>query len=460
MSYLARAARPMKGVDQAQLASESAIGQQGHYIPLEELQRWTGMGISAQTALNYIAVYQCVRVLSSFFSQLPLKLYRHRAGGGKDEATDHPLYRTLHLQPNPSLTSVNWRKITMRDLATWGNHFDEMVPDSFGRLHLFPIRPEKVEVRWAADGITKEFWYLGGLFGKRMFVPGSVFHMQGQTTNGLVGSSPIADLRTTLSLARSAERYGTSLFDNNARPAVVLSHPKTLSEGAITRLTGQMDELRGAGNAGKTVILEEDLKVTPIGFPPEDAEFLATRLTQHRLIYGAYGIPPHKVGDLERATFSNIEHQAIEFVQDGGVPWLVNAEQEYQIQLIEEDDVFAEFLVDGYLRGDAKSRAEALQIRRQNGTLSADEWRELENENPIPDGLGGSYWMPVNMAPVTPAGAEVAADEQAGGTKSVAAEVRCPSCNKLLIEMATPPYRATCPRCKAVTESSAPPRTR
>jgi HK97 family phage portal protein len=150
------------------------------------------------------------------------------------------------------------------------------------------------------------------------------------------------------------------------------------------------------------VLLEEGMTVTPIGFPPEDAMFLETQLNQHRLIYGAYGIPPHKVGDLERATFSNIEHQALEYIQDGALPWLVNAEQEFAVQLIDEDDVFAEFLVDGYLRGDAKSRAEALAIRLQNGTLTQDQWRAMENENPLPDGTGSQTWMAVNYAPVQP----------------------------------------------------------
>jgi phage portal protein BeeE len=229
--------------------------------------------------------------------------------------------------------------------------------------------------------------------------PGSVFHMQGQTTDGLSGSSPIADLRKTLSLAQAAGRFAGAVFDNGARPGTVVTHPKTLSTDAQERLIAQMEDLKGSSSANKTVLLEEGMTVTPIGFPPEDAMFLETQLNQHRLIYGAYGIPPHKVGDLERATFSNIEHQALEYIQDGALPWLVNAEQEFAVQLIDEDDVFAEFLVDGYLRGDAKSRAEALAIRLQNGTLTQDQWRALENENPLPDGTGAQTWMAVNYAP-------------------------------------------------------------
>jgi HK97 family phage portal protein len=391
------APRATKAVDQAAMAGDTPVT----YVPIEDLRRWTGMGVSPEAALNYIAVYQCVRVLANVFAQLPLKLYRRRPGGGRDEATDHPLYRTLHLSPNPSMTSFVWRKVAMRDIATYGNHYSEIAYDSVGRLQLWPIKPERIQVRWGDDGM-KRYFYLSPRGGRKELAPGSVFHMQGQTSDGLVGYSPISDLRRSLSLASSAERYATSVFDNGARPAVVLSHPKSLTKPAQERLAAQMDELRGAANAGKTVVLEEGLTVTPIGFPPEDALFLSAQLQQHRLIYGAYGVPPHKVGDLERATFSNIEQQALEFIQDGAMPWLVNAEQEFSVQLIDEDDVFANFVVDGYLRGDALSRAQALQIRWQHGTLTGDEWRELENENPLPDDIGSQTYIPVNYAPASP----------------------------------------------------------
>jgi HK97 family phage portal protein len=458
VSLLARAtARPIKAMDQEAMASQVP----NHYIPIESLQRWTGLGISEQTALNYIAVYQCVRVLSNTFAMLPLKLYRQREDGGKDAARDHPVYRMLHLAPNPDMSSFVWRKIAMRHIATWGNHYSEKVLDGLGRLQLWPIRPDRIEPSWGKDG-RRKYTYLSSLGGRKEMRPGSVFHMQGQTTDGLLGYSPITDLRNTLHLAQSADRYARSVFDNGARPAVVLSHPKTLSAGAIERLGAQMDDLRGAGNAGKTVVLEEGLGVTPVGFPPEDSLFLSAQLNQHRLIYGAYGIPPHKVGDLERATFSNIEHQSLEFIQDGILPWLVNAEQEFAMQIIEDDGYWAEFDTDGYLRGDSKTRAEALAIRWQHGTLTANQWRKLENENPV-DG-GDQYYVPVNYQPVVdPADRDLGtADETAEGEPSapssppqlvavksaVAVEMRCPSCKKLMLKAAMPGSSGECPRCK------------
>jgi hypothetical protein len=213
-----------------------------------------------------------------------------------------------------------------------------------------------------------------------------------------------------------------------------------------------MDALRGAQNAAKTVVLEEGLQITPIGFPPEDAEFLNTRLTQHRLIYGAYGIPPHKVGDLERATFSNIEHSALEFIQDGGLPWLVNAEQEFSLQLIEEDDIFAEFVVDGYLRGDAKTRAEANAIRWQHASLSANEWRQRENENPVEG--GDVFYAPVNYAPVGSPAPVTDEETEPAPTKS-ATSIKCPDCGHLLGK-ASPPYELRCRWCKKMVSEDAP----
>lgn len=411
MKTLIAPRRAIKGVDQEGLANQI----QATYVPLENHQRWTEFASPAER--NYIAVYQCVRLLSNTFAQLPLKLYRRRPGGGKDEATDHPLYRVLHLAPNPEMTSFVWRKIAMRHLATWGNHYSEIAFDAFGRPQLWPIAPERMEVKW--ENSRRVYTHVSASGVRKVMRPGTVFHMQGQTTDGLTGSSPLTDLRRTLTLAQSAGTFAEAVFRNGARPGTVIKHPKTLGKEAQDRLKAQMDELKGSAGANKTVLLEEGMDVMAIGFPPEDAMFLQTQLQQHRAIYGAYGVPPHKMGDLERATFSNIEHQALEYIQDGALPWLVNAEQEFAVQLIDEDDVFAEFLVDGYLRGDAKSRAEALQIRRQNGTLTGDEWRALENENPLPDGTGSQVWMPVNMAPIQPASQTVApaAEPEEGATE-------------------------------------------
>lgn len=479
MGLLADAVRP-RGVKSTRVS----VSEDGRYIvgPTLDSIGWampaSWAGVLPETALNFITVYQCVRVLSHTFAQLPLMVYRRLANGGKERADDNEWYYPLHVAPNPEMTAFAWRRLMMVHVATWGNHYAEKAVDGLGRPQLWPLRPDRMLVERRAG--LKTFIYQHPTRGEIEMDPETVFHVQGLSNDGTIGRSPISDLRRTIRLGRTAEDFGDAVFRNGARPAIVMKHPKTLSNEAIGRLGAQMDSLRGSGNAGRTVILEEGLDFSEIGFPPEDAQFMETRLFQKRELAGAYGIPPHLIGDLERATFSNIEQQSLELITVTMMPHLVNVEEEMSLQLLgtETDDVFAEFLVDGYLRGDVKSRNEAYAIRWQHGTLSANEWRIKENDNPVPD--GDLYYVPVNYAPVVdpaeappeappepalgltepPVPPDAGTNDQAPpvGTatltrvKSVA--VRCPKCNRLLAETATPPYRIVC-RCKGVAEASA-----
>jgi len=436
----------------------------GPYLP----SSWHGL--LPDTALNFITIYQCVRVMSHTFAQIPLVLYRRRADGGKDRADDHPLYRTLHESPNPDMTSFTWRRLMMVHLMTWGNHFSEITVDGLGRPLLYPVRPDRVEV--TRENGVKTFWYLGD-DGRKRFEPGTVFHVQALSSDGLVGRSPITDLRRSIRLGRTAEEFGESFFRNNARPATIVKHPSTLSNDAVARLAAQMEALRGSGNAGKTVVLEEGTDFAEIGIPPDDAQFMETRLFQKREIAGAFGVSMHKIGDSERAGNESTEQANIEHITDTMMPYFVNVEEEASIQLIEEDDVFAEFLVDGYLRGDAESRNRAYATRWQHGTLSINDWRAKENDNPI---VGGdAYFVPANYVPLDRAleppkpvavpstnppgetGQDAAPPDQTGSPtlrRVKSAEVRCENCGKMLAETATAPYRIVCARCKEVTEAA------
>lgn len=445
--------RATKAIDQESMAGYGAV----QYVPLENHQVWTGNGVAADTALNIITIYQCVRVLAETYASLPLIVYRRLPGGGKERASEHPLYETLHSSPNPDMTSFVWRELMMAHLATWGNAYNEIVFDAVGRMQLWPIRPDRIEVKWGADG-RKAYTYLNPTGGKQPLDPARVFHIPGMSSDGLVGFSPITIMRKAIRLYQSAEQFGTSLFDNNARPATVLSHPKTLSTGAVTRLAGQMEELRGARNAGKTVVLEEGLTVTEVGIPPEDAQFMQTRTFQKREIAAAYRIQLHKVGDYEHATFSNIEELNQDFIQDTMLPWFVRTEQECNVQLIADPDYFAEFLVDGYLRGNAKARAEANAIRWQHGTLNADDWRAMENENPLPDGLGKTYYVPVNYQSVEDATSgqvvdpnappQLVAVKSADGLRCAGTRKDGGVCNNWLLKVAPNGTEGRCDRCK------------
>lgn len=474
-SLLARATRPLKNIDQR--AEGEYPG--GVYVRLDDRSTWTSALLQAGTdGLGISTVYACVRVLAESVASLPLILYRRLENGGKERATDHPLYDLFHDQANPDMTSFIWREVLMTHLTTWGDGFNEKTVRNDGTLaELWPIRPDRMKVDYGGRGGSKRYTYVSPDGEEKVMDPALVFHVKGLSANGLHGMSPIELHRRTFRLAETALTYGTNFLENGARPATVLSHPGNLSDPAIKRLAGQMDDLRGSKNSGKTVILEEGLTVTEVGVPPEDAQYIETRKFQRNVIASEiFRIPPHKIGDLEHATFTNIEHQSIEFVTDSLRPWLVRIEQEVKTQLLQdEDDLFVEFLIDGLLRGDAKARSEALAIQRQNGAINGDEWREIENRNPIDDGSGKTFWMPVNYqpaalpeedqppeAPETPQEAPGAPPldftaigapglpEVASVAPGRSAEVRCADCHRLLAEQATPPYRITCSRCKAV----------
>lgn len=457
------------GIDQLAAASGSA----GVEVMLNNWRSITP--VEDYSAYNISTVYQCVRVLAETFAMLPLLVYKRLPAGGKDRAPDHELYHTLHEQPNPDMTSFVWRELLMSHVATWGNAYNEKVIDGLGRLNLYPIRPDRMVPRYDSSG-AKVFDYLSPSGAKKTYTSDQIFHVQGLSSNGLVGISPIAAMRSTIDLLRSAETFGTSFFRNGARPAFIMTHPKTVSDEAADRLTSQMDDLRGAGNSGKTVLLEEGMTAQEIGVPPEDAQFLQTRLFQKREIQAAFRVPPHKVGDLERSTYSNIEQQSIEFIQDTMMPWFVRTEQEINTQLLGgQDDYFAAFLIDGYLRGDAAARAAAFHIMRLDGVINGDEWRASENMNPIPDGSGKAYWIPANY---NDAAADPAADVSAtqptlaqgdadpaidvSGPAALTViksmkELRCPDCNRKLAEKAGPGTVIICSRCKGVGEVAAEP---
>ena len=232
-----------------------------------------------------------------------------------------------------------------------------------------------------------------------------VLHLRGLGSNGIIGYSPIQLHRQAIGLTQAAEQFGATLFKNNARPAAVLEHPGELGADAQTRLRKSWEELHtGLENQHRIAILEEGMKLHEVGIPPDDAQFLQTRKFQTLEIARIYRMQPHLIQDLEHATFSNIEHQGIEFVVHTLRPWLVRWEQRILLQLFlerERDEFFAEFNVDALLRGDIASRYTAYATGRQWGWLSRNDVREKENMNPIAG--GDDYLSPLNMTPLNAA---------------------------------------------------------
>ena len=361
----------------------------------------SGIAVSENTALQYSAVFAAVRLLSESVASLPLITYE-RVDRGKRRTQSHPAHQLLDVAPNREMTAYTFRETLMGHLCTWGNAYAEIVRDGAGRpMELLPITPDRVRVERDESGTVR---YI--IDEQITLDTDSVLHIAGLGFDGIIGYSPIRLARECVGLGMAAERFGASFFDNAARPAGVLQHPGTLSQEAAHRLRESWrNTYEGSGRTGKTAILEEGMSWQSLGIPPDDAQYLETRKFQVAEIARWYGVPPSMIGDLERATFSNIEHQAISFVTHSLRPWLVRWETELRRKLFAADEVFfPEFLVEGLLRGDTKTRYDGYKIARESGWLSVNEIRNLENMNPV-DG-GDTYIQPLNMGTVGDADAD------------------------------------------------------
>lgn len=372
----------------------------------------TGVDVSPDKSLQVSAVFACVRILAETVASLPLLVYRRLGNDGKTRAPDHYLYSLLHDAPNPEMTSFQFRETMMGHLCTWGNAYAEIEFDQAGRIiALWPLRPDRIMVKRENGRLQYHYRLTKPDAQGRMEAildMTQVFHLRGLGSNGIIGYSPIQLHRQAVGLALAAEEFGARFFGNDARPGVILQHPGKLSDEAHRRLRESWESRHGGlDKSHRVAILEEGLSVKEIGLPPGDAQFLETRRFQISEIARIFRIPPHMVGDLERATFSNIEQQSLEFVIYTLWPWLVRWEQEIKRSLLtpaESSMYFVEFLVEGLLRGDVESRYRAYATARQWGWLSANDIRRLENMNPIEG--GDVYLVPLNMIPAGQAGLE------------------------------------------------------
>lgn len=365
-----------------------------------------GIQVNELSSLRSTAVLGCVRILSETVASLPLPVYEVLPDGGKKPARDHPLYTVLHDLPNPEMTSFNLRETLIVHAALWGNAYCEIVSDGVGNVReLWPFRPDRMQMYRNSQG-ELIYIYSSEKLGNRPYPAENIFHLRGLGMNGLMGLSMIKLAAQAIGLSLATEQFGAAFFGNGATPGGVLQHPGKLDDEAYKRLKESWNEQhQGSEKNARVAILEEGLTFERIGIPPEDAQFLETRKFQITDIARIFRVPPHMLADLERATFSNIEHQGIEFVSHSIRPWLVNYEQEIYRSLMtppERKKFKAEFNVDGLLRGDIVSRYQAYAQGRQNGWLSANDVRRRENMNPIEG--GDTYLIPLNMIPADQAG--------------------------------------------------------
>ncbi|MDI3341602.1 MAG: phage portal protein [Sphaerobacter sp.] len=386
---------------------QEPITPQALAVLVEGARSSSGLAVNEESALRVAAVYSAVRVLAETLAMLPLHVYR-RLARGKDRASEHPLYPLLHDQPNPEMTSFVFRETLMGHLALWGNAYAQIVYDGAGRVaELWPLRPDWMDVDRDASGRLRYVYRTPA--GARTFAPSEVLHIPALSFDGLKGKPPLAVAREAIGLALATQEYGARFFANDARPGIVLKHPGTLSDKARANLLESWNRMhQGLRGAHRAAVLEEGMDIATVGIPPEDAQFLESRRFQVTEIARIFRVPPHLIGDLDRATYSNIEQQSLEFVQYTMLPWLRRWEQAINAKLFTEqerrDGYFVEFQVEGLLRGDTKSRYEAYAVGRQNGWLSANDIRELENLNPIEG--GDVYLVPLNMVPASAVGSE------------------------------------------------------
>ena len=375
----------------------------------------SGKAVTERSAMQMTAVYSCVRILAEAVAGLPLHLYKYTDGGGKEKALDHPLYRLLHDEPNPEMSSFVFRETLMTHLLLWGNAYAQVIRNGKGEvIALYPLMPNKMSVDRDENGRLYYTYYRGSdeaIKNKDFAVtlqPSDVLHIPGLGFDGLVGYSPIAMAKNAIGMAIACEEYGAKFFANGAAPGGVLEHPGTIKDPQRVRESWQ-STFGGSGNANKIAVLEEGMKYTPIGISPEQAQFLETRKFQINEIARIFRVPPHMVGDLEKSSFSNIEQQSLEFVKYTLDPWVIRWEQSIQRALLsqgEKAQYFVKFNLEGLLRGDYQSRMNGYAIGRQNGWMSANDIRELENLDRIPAKEGGDlYLINGNMLPLKNAGA-------------------------------------------------------
>lgn len=365
----------------------------------------SGKTVNERTAMQTTAVYACVRVLAEAIASLPLHTYRY-TNSGKEKAIDHSLYYLLHNEPNLEMTSFVFRETLMGHLLLWGNAYAQIIRDGRGKvIALYPLMPDKMTVDRTEKG---ELYYIYNKDGVDYPLRSDeVLHIPGLGFDGLVGYSPIAMAKNAIGIAIATEEYGAKFFANGANPGGVLEHPGVVKDPARIRESWNA-VYQGTSNAHRVAVLEEGMKFQSIGIPPEQAQFLETRKFQLNEIARIFRVPPHMVGDLEKSSFSNIEQQSLEFVMYTLDPWVVRWEQAFQRALFsptEKKEYFAKFNVNGLLRGDYQSRMQGYAVGRQNGWLSADDIRELEDMNKLPEGSGGDrYLVNGNMVDITNAG--------------------------------------------------------
>jgi HK97 family phage portal protein len=378
----------------------------------------TGSGsVTVGNAIGLAAQFTCTRILSEAIMMLPLKVRQSLPGGGSRLATELSVYWLLDDLANPEMTAAEARQTGMGHLVQWGNAYFQKVFDGAGRVvELWPLRPDRMEVSRGPNG-DKVYEYTNGWGEKIPFRSWEIMHIKGLSPDGLIGYSPIGAARRTFEIKAHMDQFQESFYANGARPGMVLKHPGTLSDEAYKHLIDSWEDRHlGAVNANKTALLEEGMSIEDVGIPQSDAEFLASQKYTDRQIYALNRIPSGMANDTEAAAFASREQQSLDFVIYSLGQWMVLWEKAIGRDLlspIERRTYYAKHTLQALLRGDNASRSQFYSTGLQNGWLSINEVRELEDMNPVLN--GDKLFVPLNM---------VTLDQAVAGTPVNVASVR------------------------------------
>lgn len=362
----------------------------------------SGISVTPESAMRTAAVYACIKVLSEDVGKLPLPLYRRTRKNGRDgreRATDHPLYGLMNRRPNHLHTPITFRECVTASAAMRGNGISIISRIGSKVAAVTPVHPDRCRIKLNNSG-DRIYTIRFDSGTEKDFPQSDILHVMGLTFNGFEGISPITYARETIGLSQATQKHGARTFSNGARMGGILSYPGRFKDPATGgRVADEFDSRTNGENAHKTIVLEEGMKWEKVTMTADDAQYLETRQFEIPEIARFWRMPLHKIGDLTRATFSNIEHQSIEYVVDTLSPWLIRWEQSLNASLLtekEQNEYYFEFLVDGLLRGDIKSRYEAYSRGILAGFLTRNEVRARENLEWI-EGLDEPL-TPTNMA--------------------------------------------------------------
>jgi HK97 family phage portal protein len=357
-----------------------------------------GVSVNENRSMGLSGHFACVRLIASTLASLPIHVYERTAAGHR--RSDHPAARMLRTKPNPEMTIFSFIEAMQAQISNRGRAFAELVFDRRGNVaELWPVPPGGCIPRRKDNGGTMEFLFPSS---GAVLPSWKVLYIPWFTFDGINTFTPVGLFRTAFGLGMAVEEFGARFFGQGTNIGGFIEHPQKLSDTAYDRLKSDMKEkYQGLQHSHGVIILEEGMKYSKLGMPLEDIQFIESRKFTATEMARIHGVPPHLIGDLEKATFSNIEEQGIEAVTYLFRQWCVRWEQALNSKLFtepEQEKYYIKFELDGLLRGNIETRYKAYSTGLQQGFLNADEVREKEDMNPLPNGLGTAYRFPLNLS--------------------------------------------------------------